>query len=358
MPRPNILIVKLSAIGDVVHTLPAANAIRRRYPGAHITWLVEEAAAGLLEAHPALDRVLVSHRKTWLKGLRTPRWGRHLHAIKAFVHDLRDRDYDMVLDFQASIKGAVLVALARSGRKIGFGRGLEHQEHSYAVLNERIPAVSMEIHALDRSLLLLAAVGIPCQEIEYRLLITPECRHRADRLLSEQGIEPGCGFVAVNPMAQWPTKLWDQAKFAQTADRVQRELQRPVVFTGGPGDRPYIGGILDQMRTAATNTSGRTDLLTLAALLQRASAMITTDTGPMHMAAAVGTPTVALFGPTAPWRTGPYGKMHRVVRAAPPCSPCFKRKCPWATDCLTRIEVPQVLEALGAILTEADGSNG
>jgi heptosyltransferase-1 len=347
--QPNILIVKLSAIGDVVHTLPALNAIRRVFPQARITWLVEEAAAGLLEGHPALDHVMISRRKTWIKGLRAPQRRRHLKEMIAFVHELRRLRYDMVFDFQASIKGAVLIALMRGRRKIGFGRGLEHQELSYLVLNERIPAVSMEIHALDRGLLLLRAVGIPCHDIEYRLPITAEHHRRTDRLLSDQGLA-GRGFVAVNPMAQWETKLWDQDKFARAADCVQRQFGLAVVFTGGPEDRLYVRAIQDKMVTASINTAGRTDLLTLAALLQRAEAMITTDTGPMHMAAAVGTPTVALFGPTAPWRTGPYGNMHRVVRAVPSCGPCFKRQCPKGTECMTGIEVAQVLEALADVL--------
>ncbi len=122
----NILIVKLSAIGDVIHTLPALNALRKHYPLARITWLVEEAAAGLIEGHPALDRVLVSRRKRWLSGLMGPDRVRHIGAIIHFLKELRDTRYDLILDFQASLKGGLLIALTRGGRKIGFGQGLEH----------------------------------------------------------------------------------------------------------------------------------------------------------------------------------------------------------------------------------------
>jgi lipopolysaccharide heptosyltransferase I len=348
--QSNILIVKLSAIGDVVHTLPALNAIRKSFPQARITWLVEEAAAGLLEGHPALDHVIVSRRKSWIKGMRTPQRRRHLKALVAFMLKLRRCRYDVVFDFQASIKGAVLIAMVRGRRKIGFGRGLEHQELSYLVLNERIPAVSMEIHALDRGLLLLRAVGIQCHNIEYRLPITAEHQRRADRLLADQELA-GRGFVAINPMAQWETKLWDQDKFAQAADRVGSQFGLAVVFTGGPEDVSYVHAIQDQMTTESINAAGRTDLLTLAALLQRAEAMITTDTGPMHIAAAVGTPTVALFGPTAPWRTGPYGEGHRIIRAHRACSPCFQRRCPDAAACMASISVEQVVSATRDLLT-------
>nr|MBC8363201.1 lipopolysaccharide heptosyltransferase I [Candidatus Desulfatibia profunda] len=156
----NILIVKLSAIGDVIHTLPALNAIRKVYPSARITWLVEEAASDLLEGHQALDRVLISKRKRWLKELQGPA---RLNAVKeacAFLKELRDTRYDLILDFQALLKSGILIALARGKRKIGFGKGLEHMEYSYLFLNERVPAVDMEHHALLRGMMLLNALGI------------------------------------------------------------------------------------------------------------------------------------------------------------------------------------------------------
>lgn len=345
MDKPSILIVKLSAIGDVVHTLPALNALRRYYPKAHIAWLVEEAAANLVSGHPALDRLLVSHRKTWLKGLGSTQWRQHAKQIKSFVKSMRDRHYDMVFDFQAALKGAALIALVRGQRKIGFGPGLEHQELSHLVLNERVPAVSMDIHALERGLIMLQAAGIPTPNVEYRLPIKQSHRLRAGQFLSKYGIEPQQAFAVINPMAKWETKLWRIDRFAQVADRVQRELHLPVVFTGGSEDNAYVKAIKDQMKSQASNVSGQTDLLTLAALLERAALMITTDTGPMHIAAAVGTPTVALFGPTAPWRTGPYGEGHRILRSTRACCPCFKRACPQASACMSDISVAQVVSA-------------
>jgi heptosyltransferase I len=351
MKRPTILIIKLSAIGDVMHTLPALNALRRYYPNACITWLVEEAAADLVKGHPALDRVLVSRRKSWIKGLCSSQWRAHLREMIVFVRTLRDSHYDMVFDFQAALKGAAWVALARGERKIGFDRGLEHQEFSYVVLTERIPPVSMEIHALDRGIMMLKAAGIPCHDIEYRLPMTPDHRFRAKRLLSERGLNPEQPFVVLNPMAKWATKLWDQQKFPQVADRIQTEFRLPIVFTGGSEDQPYINTIIGRMKTKAATIAGQTDLMALSAVLQCATLMITTDTGPMHIAAAVKTPTVVLFGPTAPWRTGPYGKGHRIVRADLSCSPCFKRRCPDVPVCMASISVEQVMAAVTDLLT-------
>jgi heptosyltransferase I len=350
MNNPNILIVKLSALGDVVHTLPALNALRRYYPKAHIAWLVEEAAVELLQNHPALDLLLVSRRKTWIEGVRSTQWRQHAREMVDFVRCLRRRYYDMVFDFQTALKGAALIALVRGGRKIGFGPGLPHQELSYLVLNERIPAISAEVHALEQGMIMLEAAGIPSGPIEYQLPIRVDHCRMAAGLLSEGGIRPDQPFVVINPMAKWETKLWQQHKFAQVADCIRAEFNLPVVFTGGPDDQAYIHTILARMKTKALILSGRTDLMTLAAVLQRAALMITTDTGPMHIAAALGTPTVALFGPTSPGRTGPYGAGHRVLRADWACSPCFKRRCSDAAACMASISVEQVMAATADLL--------
>jgi 3-deoxy-D-manno-octulosonic-acid transferase/heptosyltransferase-1 len=349
---PNILIVKLSAIGDVVHTLPALNALRRRYPKAHITWLVEEAAADLVVGHPALDRVLISKRKRWLRELKTRHWRRSLRELGAFVKTLRNTRYDMLFDFQAAIKGAALIAMVRAQRKIGFGHGLEHQEHSYLALNERIAAVSMEIHALKRGLMLLEAVGIPCAQIEYRLPITEKDRQRARHLQSKApGGLPTGPAIAVNPMAKWKTKLWPLERFARLADGLIAQYRATVFFTGGPGDRPVIDQIQNAMQNDSINLAGRTSLMELAALYQQMACVISTDTGPMHIAAAVGAPTAALFGPTVDWRTGPFGDGHRIVSANPQCRPCFKRSCE-TTHCMREIRVESVLEHVGDLLIE------
>lgn len=349
---PKILIVKLSAIGDVVHTLPALNALRRHYPGAHITWLVEEAAADLVIGHPALDRVWISRRKRWLRGMRSRHWRRNLAEMGDFVKTLRAGRFDMVFDFQAAIKGATLVALTRARRKIGFGAGLEHQEHSYLVLNERVPAVSMDIHALVRGLKLLEAVGIPCDTVEYRLPIGDCDRRQAGRLRQEaRGIAADRPVIAINPMAKWETKLWPSDRFAQLADQLSAQYGAALFFTGGPADRPVIERIRKTMRTGAVNLAGRTSLMELAALYETMDCVISTDTGPMHIAAAVGTPTVALFGPTADWRTGPFGDGHRIVSSDPQCRPCFKRACRIITlDCMRDIGVEQVLDPVDDVL--------
>jgi len=349
----NILIVKLSAIGDVIHTLPALNAIRAHYPGAHITWLVEAAAADLVIGHRALDRVLISKRKSWMRQL----WGagrrETLRAVRKFLHDLRDTRYDMIIDFQSLLKSGVLVWLAHGNRKIGFDKGMQHQEHSYLFLNVRVPPVDMEVHALTRGLMLLKAIGIPTSNVVYDIPVSEADHASVEALMTGQHLSGNRPLVAINPVALWETKLWFNDRFAELADRLVLEWDVDVVYTGGPGDRGVIDEILSMMKAPAANLAGWTTLKMLAALYQRSALLVTTDTGPMHLAAAIGTPVVALFGPTAPWRTGPFGDGHQVVRTAPECSPCFKRQCDeHRCRCMSDISVQMVYNCLGQTLAK------
>ena len=353
----NILIVKLSAIGDIIHTLPALNAVRKQYPDAHITWLVEEAAYGVIKGHKALDRIIVSKRKTWLKGLAGRSCVKNLREVCSFIKELRDTRYDLILDFQALLKSGILIGLAKGKRKIGFDKGMQHQEHSYIFLNERVPPVDMEIHALIRGMMLLKAIGIRSYDVEYNIYISDQKRNAADDLLMHCGIKAPKLLVAINPMAKWETKLWDNLKFSNLADRLIKQADADVIFTGSREDSDAIEDIISKMKGKAANLAGRTDLKTLAALYEKVSIAVSTDTGPMHLAAAVGTPVVALFGPTAPWRTGPFGPGHTIIRADLECSPCFKRQCK-TIDCMKQISVDQVFDAaMSAIFTTETTEN-
>lgn len=346
-PTMNILIVKLSAIGDVIHTFPALTALRRHCPDARIDWLVEETAAELLQGHAALSRSLVWRRKEFIRLLKTARLASAARLLLRLVLELRDTRYDLVIDFQALLKSSVWVFLAKGGRKVGFGPGMEHSEKSHLFLNERIPAVSMEVHALDRGLILLKALGVPDMQVLYDLPIGDE--ESAQQFLAAKGFRTDRPLVAINPVAQWPTKLWTPQRFRELAKRLLKEGFQ-VVFTGSKEDQPLIDEMVGDLSPMVMRLDGQTTLKVLAAVYRAATVVVSTDTGPMHLAAAVGTPVVALFGPTAPWRTGPYGKEHQVLRAGVGCSPCFSRSCKTAElepmACMNRITVDQVAEAV------------
>jgi len=347
-----ILIIKLSAIGDVIHTLPALTALRRHYPDAQIDWLVEDAAADLLQGHPALSRTLVWHRREFA-GLFAA--GKLFRATRVFMRclgELRSTHYDLIIDFQALLKSSLWIFLAQGRRKVGFGKGMEHAENSHLFLNERIPAPSMEVHALDRGLKLIEALGIDGSRVIYDV---PTDDSAARALLEEKGIDPHRPLIAINPAAKWPTKLWEPEKFGKVAERLLSHGYQ-VVFTGSREDGAMIDKIAHWNNAPTIRLDGQTTLKILAAFYRSCRAVITTDTGPMHLAAAVSTPVVALFGPTAPWRTGPYGAGHVVLRAGLSCSPCFMKSCRTVEfekmACMKRITVGEVVEAVKVVTGE------
>jgi heptosyltransferase I len=359
----NILIVKLSAIGDVIHTLPALTALRRCYPSSDITWVVEEAAADLLTSHPDLNRIIVSHRKHWLGEIRRGRITTPLREIQAFIKALRSRPYDLVIDFHGLLKSALIVAISGGRRKLGYD---SLQELSGLFYNEKIPE-EMGKHAVDRYLDFIRHLTdrgqADCLTVppSFTIAIGEEEQRRVEALMDEHAAiltagegcgnnriesggrrKPGRRFVAVNPVAFWETKLWEEEKFAELCDRIHRELGIGVILTGGATDP--LDRIQALMTTEAVNLGGRTTLRELACLFRQAALVITTDSGPMHLAAAVGTPVIALFGPTDPARTGPYGVGHRVIRRGLDCMPCFRRQCE-TRNCMREIAVEEVFTA-------------
>lgn len=345
-----ILFIKLSAIGDVVQTLPALEAIKKTYPESTITWVVEEAAAGILESHPLIDRLIVSRRRSWMRMLRKPEtFMDGLRGIGAFSRSLRDTHYDIAIDFQGLLKSGILIGLARARRKIGFDKT---RELSYIFLNERLPKYDVERHALERYLDVARYLGAKEPSPSCTLPIEREIRIVEERLAGtvlspkEATAHSRRMLVAINPVARWKTKLWPERNFAELADRLIEERNARVIFTGSAEDRIVIGRIMGMMKNAAEDWAGDTTLKELAALSRLSDIFITTDTGPMHLAAAVGAKVLALFGPTAPWRTGPYGDGHIVVRAGIECSPCFKRKCN-RVRCMEGITVEDVFERIG-----------
>jgi len=338
-----ILLIKLSAIGDVVQTLPALEAIKKLYPAGEITWIVEEAAAGILEGHPLIDRVLVSRRKALTGLLKNPRtFTGGLRGIIGFFRELRTTQYDIAVDFQGLFKSGVLIGLARAKRKIGFDRT---RELSYLFLNERLPAYDIDKHALERYLDVARHLGAHDPATTCTLPIEQEIsrmRQRTTVILKEAG-KP---LVVINPVARWKTKLWRESNFAELADRLILEKKAAVIFTGSAADRDVNRRIISGMKQPAENWAGETSLKELAALAALSDLFITTDTGPMHLAAATGAKVLALFGPTAPWRTGPYGKSSITVRTGIECSPCFKRTCEDNVRCMEGISVEDVMSKI------------
>jgi heptosyltransferase I len=338
----NILIIKLSAIGDVLHTLPSLSALRKLYPQAHITWVVEEAAADLVRNHPLLNSVLVSRRKRWIKDIARGSIRRPMREIRSFLRELRQRPYDLVIDFHGLLKSSLIVLLSGGKRKLGYD---SMQELSGIFVNEKIPE-DMNKHAVDRYLDFPRYLGMQTDEVEFVLPLNREAEVKTGNLLKKYNLEEN-KFVAINPVAFWQTKLWENEKFAVLADLIASRLDVKVVFTGS--EKESVDKITSQMSAAPVNLAGATSLLDLAWLYKSALLVVTTDSGPMHLASAVGTPVIALFGPTDPARTGPYGAGHTIIRSDEPCSPCFLKKCP-TKKCMQDISPEQVFAAVNTQL--------
>lgn len=338
----NLLIVKLSAIGDVIHTLPSLAELRRLYPDAHITWVVEEAAADLVINHPFLNEVLISRRKTWIKDFQNGKIKQSLKEIFSFIKTLRQRHYDLVIDFHGLFKSSIIVFLSRGRRKLGYD---SWQELSGLFLNEKIPE-DMNKHAIDRYLDFPRHLGAKIESAQFVLPFSKEAEENVQILLRKHSLEDK-KFIAINPVALWETKLWNDEKFARLADLINSKLQMKVVFTGSEKER--LETITSQMTSGGINLGGVTTLLELVYVYKKAQIVITTDSGPMHLAAAVKTPVIALFGPTDPARTGPYGTGHEIIRTEIACSPCFLKKCP-TPKCMEDISPEQVFAAAQNIL--------
>jgi len=340
----NILIVKLSAIGDVIHTLPSLAALRRLYPDAHITWVVEEAASGLVLHHPLLDRVIIFRRKKWIEDFKKGNFQSVWRDARSFLKELRSRRYDLVIDFHGLFKSTMVVLASGGKRKLGYD---SWQELSGLFLNEKI-SEDMNKHAVDRYMDFPRYLGAEPGPAEFILPVNPEAENRSRMLMDSYALKRK-KFIAVNPVAYWETKLWENEKFAVLADLIKDRMKLDVVFTGSK--KEDAADIVSRMKGEGINLGGKTTLTELACIYKDALAVISTDSGPMHLAAAVGTPVIALFGPTDPARTGPYGTGHVIIRAELSCSPCLLKKCP-TRKCMTDIQPEKVLAAVEKKLQE------
>ncbi|MBI5874712.1 MAG: lipopolysaccharide heptosyltransferase II [Deltaproteobacteria bacterium] len=333
-----ILIIKLSSIGDVVHTLPALYALRNAYPSAKIDWLVEEDASNILIGHHLLNDVFTVKKNGWFRDFK---------GTYNVAKNIKASDYDIVLDFQGLFKSGIWVFLSGGKRRIGFDKS---REMSYLFLNERLPAYDPDKHAVERYLDIVKYLKIAAVDVKFPIFISENEKKKVSDLLRANAVGDGEPFIIVNYMARWKTKLWDIGKFAGLCNEIMDRFTCRVVIVGASyNDKNKEIAFLTNNRII--DLSGKTTLKELAHLMSFSSAVITVDSGPMHIAAAMGVPVIAIFGPTAPWRTGPYGKIHSVVRKELPCSPCFSRVCKGMDNaCMKEIEVRDVLPVVEAKL--------
>lgn len=332
-PPQRLLIVKPSSFGDIIHTLPALDALRRHWPQAQIDWLVKEEWAELLRGQPAL-RELVLLPKTF------DQW-------RSLAQSFPARRYDVVIDFQGLLRSGVASWLTRAPARIGFAGAREASRWFYTARIACAPAV---LHAVDRNLDLLRQIGVPAAPARFPFAVPAESAGWAQALCARERIGAADKIVVLHPAARWRTKRWPAERFAQVADRLAANPGVRIIFVAGGEQAGQVDEVMRQVSGKVVNLAGRCTLLELAALLKRAHLAISNDSGPMHLAAALGTPVIGLFGPTDPRRVGPYGAGHSALKKQFACPGCTRRACVRDQSCLKAIAVDDVLSAAAALL--------
>jgi len=297
--RPRILIVRLSAVGDVVHGLPVLCALRDKFPEASLAWVVESRASALLEGHKDLDELIVAERG-WLKSPR---------AILKLRRQLREFSPDVTIDLQGLSKSAVMARLSGCKKRIGFA-GDNGRELSRWMNTELVETTAG--HVIDINLELLKPLRINAPQVRFDVPEDHADTDMVEALLRQSGTLEG--FAIINPGAGWPSKLWPTERYANVAGYLGREHGLPtMVVWAGRQEWQWAEQIVDGSNGHA-RLAPSTTLQQLAALTRRARLFIGSDTGPLHIAAAVGTTCVGLYGPMPSERNGPYGPRHVALQ--------------------------------------------
>ncbi len=320
MGQQKLLIVRLGSLGDIIHTIPAQQLLAQHFSQAQIHWLTEPPYPNLLDRIPGISRVWLADTKKWRRELFSVRESIHL------IRSLRQHNFDIALDFQGLIKSALLAKLSGAERVIGFVAHQCREPASRHFYSETVVGDDgSRPHAVEINLQLARSLG--CSQNGASPLIPLDIPSEAfdyvDNQLSKNKISKP---ILVNPGAGWVTKLWPLKNYAQLMLRIHQELGHGIVLTYGPGEESVVQEI--QTLTAPhPMTAFPTTFLQLAALCRRARLLIAGDTGPLHLAVSLGTPTVAILGPTSPWRNGPFNAKDPIVKRYLFCSNSYKRTC-------------------------------
>jgi heptosyltransferase I len=338
----------MSAAGDILLCLPAVQALRRHAPQTRVTWLVEEAFADLLRGQPEVDQVAAIPLRAWKALAYKPwHWGALLRRWREFRRELGRERFDLCLDLHGAFRGSLLAALVPCDRRLAI-KTRRAKRWRLVLRAERVPQAGP--HLVDRGLTVMAALGADPRGPWDAYRVSEADGDVAEGLL--RGHDFGCDgpLVALAPATSEPSKCWPQERFALLARRLHDDHRARIVLVGGPGDVALCQRIIAAAGIPALSVAGQTTWPQLAGLLQRCATLVSGDTGPMHLAAAVGRPVVALFGPTVPEVSGPLGEGHVIVQTALPCRPCNPRRACPEVACMAGTTVDQVAAAVAGVL--------
>jgi heptosyltransferase-1 len=308
-----IAVIKLSALGDVVHATPVVEALAEAFPAARITWVVERREAALLRGHPRLAEVVTIDTRAWRR-TRTPgaalALGRTLRELR---RRLRAPRFDVAIDLQGLVKSGAVTAATGAPVRIGFAPGWSRERVNGLFTNRHVTPPPSARHVVDQYLSLLQPLGVTPARVVFRLPARETAEGRIEEFFASAGLKRHGRVVVLNPGAGKPGKRWPVERFAELATRLAREAGARVLALWGPSEEPAARAIA---QAPGAVLAPPTDLDELIAVVRRASGVVAADTGPLHVAAALGTPCVGLYGPTSAERNGPYGAGHRTVTAA------------------------------------------
>jgi heptosyltransferase I len=344
MSNPNnILVIRLSSLGDVLMSIPAVIAIRSTYGDARIIWLVEGSVSRFLSYQAFIDGVIEFPRHSIVRAIKKSDPIRAIKEINAFLKKLKQVDYDIIVDFHGIIKSAIFSKIAHGTRRIGFGK-LYAKEKSHLFYGEKVNADNNRMHKVERNMLIAGHLGAGREVPEVKLVVPSEMERYIESFYSEAGI---CGPVfAINPFSSSGStyKRWDIKHYGALIRRINNEIGGHVLILWGPGEKKEAE-YLRQISGDGALLSCPTDVPQLFALMKKVDMYIGGDTGVMHLAVFAGTPVVAIFGPTDVSINAPYGKNNIIVRKDLPCSPCKNKKCR-DRKCVESITVDEVFEAV------------
>lgn len=311
------LIVRLSSLGDIIHTLPAFSALRRNFPGARIAWVVEKNGSEILDLVPGLDKIIVIDKKNWLGSIK----------------NIKGRD-QVALDFQGLVKSGLLSFLSRSRRRIGFHRKNCKEPLASLFYTERLePLPEEEIHVIAKNLRLLTCLGIKEERFEFPILIPDELGAAIEKKLGEVGLAKGQRLILYNVGAAWETKRWFPEKWSELIGQVRFDDSFPLLLWGNEPEKELALAVKERTGVPLAPFLSIKEVI---ALVRRASLLVSGDTFALQAACALSVPVVGLFGPTNPRRNGPFLPRDKVVFDQLDCNPCYKTSCS-TLDCLHKI---------------------
>ena len=323
-PARRVGLVKPSALGDIVHSLPVLRALRVRYPHAHITWVVNRAYEPLLRGHPDLDATLPFDRGALRGGLL-----RGCRALRTFLRGLRRCAFDLVIDLQGLLRSGLIAAASGAPRRVGLSSAREGARWFYT---DRVPVPRHPLHAVDRYWLVAEALGVGHLPKTFFVPIAQSTRRWAREMLTAFP-RP---WVIMSLGTRWETKRWPVAHFTALARRIRGTFGGAVVLVGGPDESALAREAEAQLGGPTLNLAGQTGLPQLAAVLECADLVLANDSGPLHLAAALGRPVAAPYTCTSPWLTGPYGQTGQAVLTSVRCAASYLKRC-GRMDCMAEL---------------------